>query len=485
MMIVPVVFISYAWSALTKEWVLDLAHRLASSGVKVVLDEWDLLPGHDSFAFMERMVSDPLVTHVLMVCDELYAKKADARGRSGVSTETQIITPAVYAQANQDKFIPIVASRSPEGTLCLPAYLKTRFYIDLSSEQVFEEGYEKLLRRLFNKPLNPRPPLGEPPRFVEDETVGASKTRHITRRASRAIERDDERACRRALAEFWDLLVGEVERSRAVQQDGEPFDERVWQQIADFKPYRDEWIELLDHACREGEPMRFMPETMAALLERCLVCCQHHGAGSWREGEYEPPKFITHELFLCTVAVLVRRSRPEALQDLVGDRFLIGGPNGPVEKDISCFDFYYPELDQRRKGRLRSERTSIAVDLLKSRCDGGLLPFSALQLADFLVFLRISFHGVSHWVPRTLICFSRFEGPLELFAGARTARRWLVLRAALGVDTLDEMRDAFLRAFPTEEARFLRWGGGVFGALSLVRLTGLAQLFPKEFAADS
>ena len=54
-----------------------------------------LRKGHDKFAFMERMVTDKSVTHVLVVCDKTYSQKADAR-KAGVGTESQIISKEVY-----------------------------------------------------------------------------------------------------------------------------------------------------------------------------------------------------------------------------------------------------------------------------------------------------------------------------------------------------------------------------------------------------
>src|SRR5450631_3686414 len=46
--------------------------------------------GHDSIAFMEKMVTDPTVEKVIIVSDRVYAEKADGR-RGGVGTEAQII----------------------------------------------------------------------------------------------------------------------------------------------------------------------------------------------------------------------------------------------------------------------------------------------------------------------------------------------------------------------------------------------------------
>ncbi|HNC50307.1 MAG TPA: TIR domain-containing protein, partial [bacterium] len=101
----PRLFISYSWSTPEREqWVIDLAMELVNSGVDVILDKWDLREGHDSIAFMEKMVTDPSISKVIIVCDQVYANKADDR-TGGVGTETQIISAEVYAKQSQDKFV--------------------------------------------------------------------------------------------------------------------------------------------------------------------------------------------------------------------------------------------------------------------------------------------------------------------------------------------------------------------------------------------
>lgn len=92
----PKLFISYSWSNPTHEqWVIDLASELTESGVHVILDKWDLKEGHDAVAFMEKMVTDSDISKVAIICDEVYAAKADGRA-GGVGTETQIISREVY-----------------------------------------------------------------------------------------------------------------------------------------------------------------------------------------------------------------------------------------------------------------------------------------------------------------------------------------------------------------------------------------------------
>jgi hypothetical protein len=59
-----------------------------------------VLQSQDKYHFMERMVTDSQVTHVLVICDKQYAEKADAR-KDGVGTESQIISKEVYDKVEQ------------------------------------------------------------------------------------------------------------------------------------------------------------------------------------------------------------------------------------------------------------------------------------------------------------------------------------------------------------------------------------------------
>ncbi len=95
----PKLFMSYSWSSPEHEdWVLQLANELVENGVDVILDKWNLKEGHDATAFMEKMVTDPEIQKVILICDKKYAEKADGRS-GGVGKETQIITGEIYEKS--------------------------------------------------------------------------------------------------------------------------------------------------------------------------------------------------------------------------------------------------------------------------------------------------------------------------------------------------------------------------------------------------
>jgi hypothetical protein len=85
--IAPKLFVSYSWSSPEHEqWVVKLASELVENDVDVILDKWDLKEGQESTKFMERMVTDPQVTKVIIVCDRVYAEKADTLSRQEMRT---------------------------------------------------------------------------------------------------------------------------------------------------------------------------------------------------------------------------------------------------------------------------------------------------------------------------------------------------------------------------------------------------------------
>lgn len=130
----PKVFISYSWkSEEYKARVRRLADKLRGNGVDVTLDQWDLRAGHDMNAFMEMSIRD--AEKVLILCESEYTARADNR-KGGVGKETRIITPDVYEQYQQEKFIPVVM----ENPVSLPTYLKSTMAVFYTTEN--EEEYK-------------------------------------------------------------------------------------------------------------------------------------------------------------------------------------------------------------------------------------------------------------------------------------------------------------------------------------------------------
>jgi hypothetical protein len=171
----PKIFISYSWDA--TETVLELATRLMSDGVSVLLDKWELKEGQDKFVFMEKCVNDPDIDKVILVSNKLYSKKSNNR-EGGVGDETMVISSEIYSKATQTKFIPIVIERDDLNKPYLPSYLKSLIYIDLCPyNNDYEKNYESLVRNIYGKPEFQKPALGTPPDWLNDEISELSSVR--------------------------------------------------------------------------------------------------------------------------------------------------------------------------------------------------------------------------------------------------------------------------------------------------------------------
>lgn len=205
------VFISYSWTTEEhEEWVLNLATRLRENGVDIILDKWDLKDGQDIYAFMESMVRAEETDKVLVICDKGYKERANLR-KGGVGTETQIISPQIYEDVKQEKFIPIIAERNEVGEAYIPTYMSTRKYIDLSSPDNFETAYEALLRNLYERPQYRKPALGNAPSFIFEDDIQHFKTANINKQLQDAFVRNPVRAGS-LIREFEDAFFQHLEQ---------------------------------------------------------------------------------------------------------------------------------------------------------------------------------------------------------------------------------------------------------------------------------
>ena len=146
-MTIPKIFISYAWeNTAHKIWVKQLATKLRKDGVETILDQWELSPGDQLSAFMERSVraSD----FVLIVCTPVYRDKSDNR-TGGVGYEGDIMTAEVATGVDRRKFIPLL--KTDNWKLSAPSWLRGSYYIDLRGEPYSDENYIDLLNTVLNR----------------------------------------------------------------------------------------------------------------------------------------------------------------------------------------------------------------------------------------------------------------------------------------------------------------------------------------------
>lgn len=155
----PRVFISYTHdSEEHKNWIRRLAEDLADTGVDVLLDQWDLSPGHDLIEFMHKGITS--AERVLMVCSGRFLEKVN-RSEGGVAYEKLLVSAELAAQVGTKKFIPLV--RCNPGPQKIPTFLGMRLYLDFTDDSRYESVFRDLVAELHGVPKHARPALGSNP----------------------------------------------------------------------------------------------------------------------------------------------------------------------------------------------------------------------------------------------------------------------------------------------------------------------------------
>jgi hypothetical protein len=159
----PIVFISYSWdSEEHKNWVKNLADRLCSDGIDVILDRYCLKPGKNLPYFVENSISN--AERIIIIFTPNYKLKADKRA-GGVGYEYSIMNAALYKnQTANEKIIPILREGSMEASI--PEFMHQFIHIDIRNNQNYENSYNDLIREIYNEPAIRKPTIGNKPFFI-------------------------------------------------------------------------------------------------------------------------------------------------------------------------------------------------------------------------------------------------------------------------------------------------------------------------------
>ena len=410
---VPSVFLSYSWTSPEyADQVDQFARDLANAKVHVVLDQWDLKEGHDKYAFMERCVSDPSIDKVLILIDPRYVERADNRD-GGVGSETVIISPEVYERTAQDRFIPVIMARDDDGKVRLPTYLKSRIYIDLSDPERYEDQFERLIRNVHGRPQRQRPSLGEMPLYLADDAVELSTGRSLA--AFRNALLQEKRTQSGYLADYLERVVAAFSSEKGERPPTiDELELQVSASIERWTPYRDEFIEMLKLLARYGERADLY-EHLHGFFEQLLNIRDGHRQVRWgEEVEVENLAFIGWELFMCSVAVLLRAHRYDGVESILAPYHVTDWAGRGSIQEFSHIGGPFRLLQVERQRRLGSRWLTAAAQLLKERRADS-VTWESLAEADTLLWSRswLAVPRQANWHPLTA-AYMEYEGPGSL-----------------------------------------------------------------------
>jgi hypothetical protein len=398
---VPKAFISYSWS--NSERVLELAQRLTNDGVEIVLDKWELKDGQDKYAFMERSVSDESIEKVLMICDKSYTEKADKR-EGGVGDETMVISPEVYEKTSETKFIPVIFEKDENGKPYLPAYLKSRIYIDLTDGEQYEKNYESLLRNLHNKPEHSKPLIGKMPEWLNVENVNLSSIRNIVKQVQTYDGKNQAKVdfvIRKFNDEFSKTLISLAPAS------GVEFDQNLLKQIDAAKPLRDLYLDYLEAYIMTGLDVATIIGDFFEQVNNNTY--NTNGRNSYSNNEFEFYEYILWETFICTIVLLLHYEKYAEIRKVLNRTYFF--KKNAINSDVDPQSYvalrkYFYTIEEICKPKCKNPRLyTLSGDILLKRIWEPIINEISIVNAD-LILCQMSLVLKSElWFPTSYIYY--------------------------------------------------------------------------------
>jgi hypothetical protein len=468
----PKVFISYAWSsAIHERWVLDLATQLREKGVDAILDKWDLNPGNDSIPFMEQMVNDETIKKVIMICDRTYTEKANRR-KGGVGIETQIISKKVYEKSDQNKFVAVIKEKDENGNSYVPTYFSSRLYVDLSEDANFTEEFTKLLYWIYDKPIYKKPPIGEPPLFDENEIISLGTS--IKQRKAIDDIINGRVVSKGSIKEYFDYYIKQLEKFR-VKITGYNESETI-KLICDnlnlFTSYRDEFLSVIS-SISKYEPDDKNIKSIHKFFEDSLYYLGNPDeANSWRPYEVEIFKYIIYELFIYTLAILLKDENFKYLEYILNEKYFIRKQNNLFGSDtLLSFTVLGQHCDFISRIEEYKNRQTSNSSFLNKRNRSSNINFYYLMEADFVCYIK-SLLLDEMWWPDTLIYLGYPHRAFEIFAKSISPSYFNEMKNIFGFENLSSMAE-LLKKISADKDLVPRWHRSSFDPAILLGFDNL------------
>ena len=443
----PKVFISYCQQPKHNQIrVQQLAERLYSDGVHCVMDIYDLKDGQDKNKFMEQMVNDPSVKKVLLICNKEYAEKANAR-KGGVGIESTIVSEEIYTNAEQTKFIPIVFEYDNSGKACVPTFVKSRIFVDLSSDEKYEAGYDQLLRDIYDKPLYKRPVLGNMPSYLKEDKPTFLPTSHKVDTIKKAILSGSD-TVDILIRDYIDLFLTIIPSYKIEQTEftGDIFIQKIEDGITQMLPLRDDFIAFTEIIAKTKY---CTGDLFVDFIERYLQTLEDNGINLYEGSQldtliFDHYRYFNYDWFLSLCSVLIKTERFDVLKDIVKSHSCVIRKSylrdDADEISFMRFQTYNYTLNQYKNNYNNPRRVSVVADTVKSNANK--LGFDDVVKADILLFyLSLVYPSKNaleyHWYPDCSV-YNHSAAVLPRIVSKRYFEKAKVL---FGVNTVDEYKD--------------------------------------------
>lgn len=440
------IFISYSWKPTSnKIKVNNLAERLTNDGIHVIIDDWDLKEGQDKYHFMEKMVNDNTVSKVLLICNKEYTEKANKK-IGGVGIESLIVSDDIYNQVDQTKFIPIVMEYDDSGNPYVPTFVKTRIYIDLSSEEHYEENYDKLIRNIYNKPITKRPPIGKMPVHLLDDEPIYLPTAHKASQIKNALINNNSNS-QLLIKDYLNTFIsGTLDFNidyKELNQNN--FIEIVEKSIDSLQILKNDFIEFIltiskYSTINNGELLfDFFEKLIQTLEDNNISLATDRHLEALSNDNY---RFFLTDLFLSTITILLKFEKFTEVQYILSNNFIINNKyNQTIIENFVRFRAYNYTLNEFKNNDINPKRVSIVADKIKQY--STILDFKELRETDVLLYYLSLFYPskngfFKYWFPETS-CYNPYD--IKILPKIISKRYFEKVKTLFQVETPSELKE--------------------------------------------
>lgn len=452
------VFISYSWTSPEHEqWVIDLSERLMSNGIDVIIDKWNLKEGQDKYDFMETMVKSPDIDKVLIILDKKYVEKANGR-KGGVGTETQIISPEIYDDVAQEKFIPLITEVDDKGKAYTPVFLSSRKYINFSDETKFEEAYDKLIRNIYQRPAHVKPKRGTPPSYLFEDQPSTYKTTFIVKSLDNHLEKSPTRI-NTIIQEFSTEFLLILKEFNVKFKDNSYYEvgKAICESINAFTALRNDFISFYEKIFKSGLP--FDIDLIIKMIEELpMYLAPQDGRSSWSPHEFDHIRFISRELFLYLITIGLKNEKYKVVSDLLHSKYFYRNPHSDNKpKPFTELAHYVKVIDTYYNQTYSNTFISPMSDLIIKRIPAGYTKEEILT-ADYLCYyISELFYFNPDWFPITYFYKSEY-GSLEFFDRMISKRHFEKIKILFDVTTVAEFTTLISAYIEKNKGKNLRTG---------------------------
>jgi len=355
----------------------------------------------------------------------------------------------------------------------------------LSQSDIYAANFEQLLRWIYDKPANPKPPPGKRPEFLNANAIQLP-TRS---RASRAIDllKAGSSQASGAIDEYFSVFAETFEAFRipVASFDRQTFDEPIVQGIESLLPYRDEFISVVSAVSRysssdDDSHLRRFFEKLIPYMFRPKTVTQYN---DWYWDNF---KFVIHEMFLYAVGLLLKHERFDLVWQLMSQGYYVRDALDNSREPMHHFGIIRQHMESLtyRNKRLQFNRISLRADMLEKRSHVSGLPFVDLMQADFVLFFFNSVtsfkeNGRARWWPETLLYYQEYAPPFEIFARSESLRYFQKVCPLIAVKSKDELGEMF-KLFGIQNSPLYLPHWDYFHTLSLPGATNFEKLATKQ-----